>query len=86
MRRRIGQVIAPLLIIQRAANKSALTSNTIASGRLSSFKARSRGISTGGGGALSDGDPTSSVDQRGVGSDEPRIEVETTNDSCQDNI
>ena len=82
----IGQVIAPLLIIQRVANKSALTSNTIASLHLSSFKTRSRGISTGGSGALPDGDPTSSVDRRGVGSGEPGIEVETRSDFHQDNI
>ena len=86
IQQRIGQVIAPLLIIRRVANKSALTSNTIASLHLSSFKTRSRGISTGGSGALPDGDPTSSVDRRRVGSDEPGIEVETRSDFHQDNI
>ena len=58
-------MIAPLLVIQRIANKSALTSNTIASGHLSSFKARSRADVTGGGGTLPSGDdyPVSSVDE-----------------------
>ena len=36
------------------------------------------------GGALPDGDLTSSVDRRGVGSGEPRGEVETTTDSHRD--
>jgi len=44
----IGQVIAPLLIIQRVANQSALTSSTIVSGHVNSLHVRSRGVSTGG--------------------------------------
>ena len=56
-------MIAPLLVIQRVANKSALTSNTIVSGRLSPFEARSRGELTDGSDALPGGDPTSSVDR-----------------------
>ena len=76
-----GQVIAPLLVIQRVANKSALKSNTVVSGRLSSFEARTRGELTDGSGALPGGDPTSSVDRHGVSSGEPRSEVETTTDS-----
>lgn len=44
-----GQVIAPLLLVQRVANHRALTSNTIASGgRIDSFHVRSRRESTGG--------------------------------------
>jgi len=52
MWQRIGQVIASLLIIQRVADKSALTSNTLAPGNISSFRARSQGGLTGGSGAL----------------------------------
>ena len=64
-------MIASLLIIQRVANKSALTSNTVASARLSDFKARSRGQPmTGGGAILSGGDSMSSVDERGTNSGE----------------
>ena len=47
IRRRIGKVIAPLLIIHRVANKATSTSNSIVSGRISSFKARTRGKLTG---------------------------------------
>ena len=47
MRRPIGQVIASLLIVQRVASKSALTSKTVASGRISEFEARSREELTG---------------------------------------
>jgi len=54
----IGQVIAPLLIIQRVANRIALTSDTIVSGNIGSFRARSRGESTGGSYALPGGYPT----------------------------
>ena len=84
MRRWIVQVIAPLLIIQRVANKSALTGNTIASRHLSSFKARSRGMSTGGNVTLSDGGPISSVDSLGVGSGD--LGDETTTDFHLDKI
>ena len=60
-------MVAALLIIQRVTNKSALTSNTVASARLSDFKARSRGqLTTGGGAIFSDGDPMSSLDERGA--------------------
>ena len=57
------QVIAPLLIILRVADKSALTSNTVASGRINSFKAPTRGGSRDDSGALPGGDPTSSGDE-----------------------
>ena len=41
-------MIAPLLIVQRVANRSApLTSNTIVTGNISSFHTRSRGESAG---------------------------------------
>jgi len=46
MSRRIGQVIAPLLVIRRVANKSALTSNTTVTGHVGSFHVGSRWSST----------------------------------------
>ena len=71
-------MIASLLIIQRVANKSALTSNTVASARLSDFKARSRGQPTTGGGAIpSGGDSMSSVDERGTNSGELGVGMTT---------
>ena len=84
MRRWIVQVIAPLLIIQRVANKSALTGNTIASRHLSSFKARSGGMSTGGNVTLPGGGPINSVDSLGVGSGD--LGDETTTDFPLDKI
>ena len=45
-----GQVIAPLLIIRRVANQSALTNDSIATGHTSPFKVRSRGELVSGGG------------------------------------
>ena len=66
MRRRAGKVIAPLLIIKRVADKSALTKNTIVSGRLSSFKTGAGGEVTGSSGTLSGGGPVSSVDGHGM--------------------
>ena len=48
-----------------------MTSNTVASARLSDFKAKSRGQLTTGNGTLpSGGDPMSSVDERGTNSGE----------------
>ena len=85
-RRRIWQVIAPLLIVRRVANKSAFTSDSVASERISEFKARSQGRSTGRSDALPGGDSTSSVDECGTSSGEHRIEVETSVDIHQDTI
>ena len=79
------QVIAPLLIIQRVANKSALTSNTV-TGRISSFKAGSRGTSMGSSGALPSGDSMSSVDDGQTSSCEFEVGIETTNDFHQDKV
>ena len=71
-------MIASLLIIQRVANKSALTSNTVTSGRLSDFKAKSQGQLTTGNGALpSGGDPMSPVDERGTNSGELGVGMTT---------
>ena len=48
MYRLIGQAIAPLLIIQRVANKRALTKNSVAPGSTCKLKTGSQGESTGG--------------------------------------
>ena len=84
MRRWIGQVIAPLLIILRVANKTALTNNTIVSGRIGTFKARARRQSTGGDGSYPSEDSMSLLDEFGTNSAEPRVEVETTIESHPD--
>ena len=73
----LGKVIAPLFVIQRVANGSALTKNTVASGRLSSFK----GEFVGDNGAHSSGGPVGSVDVHGIPSpSEPVVEIGTTAD------
>jgi len=75
MRERIDQAIAPLLIVQRVANKRALTSDTIVTGHAISFNVETRGGST----VSDDGPlgryPTSSVDERGKRPDEPLARV-----------
>ena len=86
MLQRVGQVIAPLFVVHRVANKSALTSESLASGRMSTFKARSRGEPTDGSGAVPGGDPASSADERGMNTGEPRVGVETTNDSHREEV
>ena len=73
---RTKQVIAPLLIIQRVANRSALTRNTIASGRVSEFKVRTQGEFSGGG-APPGGDRMSSAGERGTNSGEIEVGVQT---------
>ena len=78
----IGQVIAPLLVITRVANKSAFTSNTPVPGRLGS--SRSWVQLTGGSDTLPGGNLSSSVDGRRVDSYELGIRVETTTDSHRD--
>ena len=78
-------MIAPLLIIQRVANKSALTSDSIALENISSFRARTREELTGGSSALPGGDTTDSVGRHGVDfSGELGIGVETTINSHGD--
>ena len=88
MQQRSYQVIAPLLVILRVANKSALTSNTIASGRIGEFKARSRVEPTGDGGAISCGDHVNSADEGGMNSGELAVGVATVDivDIHQDGI
>ena len=49
-------MIAPLLIVQRVANQSAVTSHTITTGRASSFNVRKQGEPIGGDGTP-DGGP-----------------------------
>ena len=83
---RIWQVIASLLIIQRVANKSALTGNTVVSAHMSEFKAETRGRSTGGSGDLPGEDPTTSTDERRTSFGESGGEVETTIDSHRDKV
>ena len=78
-------MIAPLLIILRVANKTALTSDAVVAGRVSTFKARSRGESADGGGTLS-GDSTSSVDEGGTNSWELRVLIDTGIESHPDGV
>ena len=87
MQRRIEQVIAPLLIILRAANRTASTSNTLASVHISEYKARTREEFTGGGSALPGSDPMGSADQHVTNSFEFGVCVRITDtDSHQDNV
>ena len=79
-------MIAPLLIILRAANRTALTSNTFASVRISESKGRTREKSTGDSGALPGGDVASSADEHEVNSGEVWLGVETTDFDRQDRI
>jgi len=78
-RQRIVQVIAPLLIIQRVADQSALTSNTTLRGSIGSSKARSRGESTNGSSTLPGGYSLKSLGEHGVG-------VETVIDIHRDKV
>ena len=71
-------MIAPLLIIQRVINKSALTSKNIP-GDVCSSKAGDRGKKLiGGSGALANGHPMSSVGGRGMDPDELGAGVEAS--------
>ena len=79
-----GQVIAPLLVILRVADKSAFTSNTGASYRMGSSKTMSWGEFTGGSDTLPGGNHSSSVDRRRVDSYELGIRIETTTDCHKD--
>jgi len=81
-----GQTIAPLLIIQRIANRSALTSTTIPGSVLSSFRARSRWDLTGGSGALHSEHSMGPIGQRMTDSGEDGIWVETRADSHRDEV
>ena len=65
MRQRIGQAIAPLLIIQRVAKKSALTGHCVVTGHTILFDVGSRGESTGSNGTPSGRYHIGSVDKHG---------------------
>lgn len=80
------QVVAPLLIIRRVANQSALTGSTVSVGPIGSFRVRSRGGSTGGSSTLPDGGATSSVDGYEMNPDKPGVVIvaKTTADPHQD--
>jgi len=80
------QVIAPLLIIRRVANQSALTTNTIISGHVPSLSLRGRGKSLGSSGTLSGEYHMGSADKRGKSSGELGVEVETTIDFHRDKV
>ena len=67
-----------MLIILRVADKSAVTSGTVVSGRISGFKARSRGELTSGSGDLPGGDPANSSDEGVTNTYELRVGVQTT--------
>jgi len=76
-----NQVIAPLLIIQRVANRSALTNGTIVTGHTGSLNFRNPGETTGGNSALPDEPATRSpVNKYGDSSGELGVVVETTVD------
>ena len=77
MQTRIVQVIAPLLIVQRVASKSAFASDTTTTGHVSSFKFRSQGESTGGIDTRTDECYMSSVDKYGRNPGKLGVEVGT---------
>ena len=81
----IVQVIAPLLIIQRVADKSALTSDTVVSRHIS-FEARSRGEFTSESGTLPGGCRMGLAVRHEKNSGELGVGVETTIDSHRDMI
>ena len=61
-------------------------SNTLASGCISTFEAKSQGELTDGSGAVIGGDPASSADECEMNTDEPGVRVETTNNSHQEEV
>jgi hypothetical protein len=71
------QVIASYLIILRVANRSALTSEAVASENVGSIRFRSAGGTTGGNETLPDGHAMSFVETSGEASGELGIGVET---------
>jgi len=79
------QVIAPFLIIQRVANQSALTGDSVVTGNPSSFNFRSQGKTTDGSGTLPGGYPGDSKDESAKGSSELGIGVNTTLEFHDDN-
>jgi len=78
-----AQVIAPLLIVKRVAEKNASPSNTVATGNTGS--SRSQRESKGSSGILYSGYPMDSVGKYRETSGELRVGVETTVDLHRDN-
>ena len=76
-------MIAPLLIIQRVADQSALTSTTIASRSTASLNTGIRGKTTNGSGTLAGG---YAMDKYGGASGDLGVGVETTVDLHQDKV
>ena len=73
-----GQVISPLLVILRVANRTALTSDVIVSGsNVDSIRFRHSEGSMSGNGTLPDERCLSSVGAHGGAADEPGVEIET---------
>ena len=81
--RRIGQVIAPLLIIKRVANRNALTGSILVTGTVSSIEFGSGGEVIGDG-VLPGGYSMSSVDSCGTNSGELGVGVGTPVDFRRD--
>ena len=90
MSSRVWQMIAPLLIIQRVANQSALASNTmIVTGHIGSFRVRSRRESTGDSGAAAGEYSLCLTDEHGKVPGDIGVVFETTIDflsGCYDLI
>ena len=76
IRRRIEQVIAPLLIIRRVANRSVLRRNTIITGHFDPFHVGSLGGSLGRSGTSPGGNPASSADEDGESSGRLEMKIE----------
>ena len=72
------QVIAPFLIILRVANRTAVTSEAVASGNICSIRFRSQGELTEGIVTLPGGGPVGSVSADGDNSGESGSGIETT--------
>ena len=71
-------MIAPLLVVRRVADSSALTNNTAVPTNVSEFNAGSHGRSTDGSGTLHDEVPMTSTDECGKTSGERGVEIEMT--------
>ena len=79
-------MIAPLLIIQRVAKQSALTSNTIPTGHIGSFHARSLGESTSDSGTLPGEYSLNLMDKHAESSGELAVVPDITIGFYQDSI
>ena len=80
-------MIAPLLIIQRVANNSALTSTTVAPRGVYSSEVENQGKLTGGSDALSNGYLMDPVGERGINCGKLGVEIEASMiDSYRDRV